>query len=168
MTREDRIVVLGRIGGSFGVQGWVKVSSYTEPPGNILDYEVWQLGRGGQWQPIGLEAGRVTGKGVLAKLAGIDTPEEARLKVGAEVGVPRSALPPPAQGEYYWSDLEGLEALAKDGTVLGRVDHFRSTPAGSVVVIQGEREHWVPFVRDRIVSVDLEAGRIVFDWAADW
>ena len=107
-------------------------------------------------------------RGVLAKLAGIDTPEEARLKVGAEVGVPRSALPPPAQGEYYWSDLEGLEARAKDGTVLGRVDHFRSTPAGSVVVIQGEREHWVPFVRDRIVSVDLEAGRIVFDWAADW
>jgi 16S rRNA processing protein RimM len=95
VTREDRIVVLGRIGGSFGVQGWVKVSSYTEPPGNILDYEVWQLGRGGQWQPIGLEAGRVTGKGVLAKLEGIDTPEEARLKVGAEVGVPRSALPPP-------------------------------------------------------------------------
>jgi 16S rRNA processing protein RimM len=168
VTREDRIVVLGRIGGSFGVQGWVKVSSYTEPPGNILDYEVWQLGRGGQWQPIGLEAGRVTGKGVLAKLEGIDTPEEARLKVGAEVGVPRSALPPPADGEYYWIDLEGLEARAKDGTVLGRVDHFRSTPGGSVVVIRGEREHWLPFVRDRIVSVDLQAGRIVFDWAADW
>ena len=65
-------------------------------------------------------------------------------------------------------NIEGLEALAKDGTVLGRVDHFRSTPAGSVVVIQGEREHWVPFVRDRIVSVDLAVGRIVFDWAADW
>jgi 16S rRNA processing protein RimM len=168
VTGEDRIVVLGRIGGSFGVQGWVKVSSYTEPPGNILDYEVWQLGQAGQWEPIEVEAGRVTAKGVLAKLAGIDTPEAARLKVGVEVGVPRSALPPPAEGEFYWSDLEGLEALSKDGSVLGKVDHFRITPAGSVVVIRGEREHWVPFVRDRIVEVDLEAGRIVFDWAADW
>jgi 16S rRNA processing protein RimM len=168
VSEGDRIVVMGRIGGSFGVQGWVKVNSYTEPPGNILDYEVWQLGGAGRWEPIEVEAGRVTAKGVLAKLAGIDTPEAARLKVGIEVGVPRSALPPPAEGEFYWSDLEGLEAFGKDGSVLGKGDHFRSTPAGSVVVIRGEREHWVPFVRERIVEVDLKAGRIVFDWAADW
>lgn len=161
-------MVLGRIAGAFGVQGWVKVSSYTDPPENILDYGVWQLGRAGRWQALELEEGRVTGKGVLAKLAGVDTPEQARLHAGAEVAVPRSALPPAAPGEYYWSDLEGLEALTPDGVVLGRVDHFRTLPAGDIVVVRGEREHWIPFAKDRIVKVELEAGRIVFDWAADW
>lgn len=164
----ERIIVLGRIGGAFGVQGWVKITSFTEPPENILNYGVWQVGREGRWQPVEIENGRVTGKGVLAKLAGIDTPEDARLQVGADIGIARGELPPAAPGEYYWSDLEGLEAVTPQGEMLGRVDHFRSTPGGSVVVIRGERERWIPFVKERIVKVDLDAGRIVLDWAADW
>jgi 16S rRNA processing protein RimM len=164
----DRIVVLGRIGGAFGVQGWVKVASYTDPPANILNYAVWQIGRAGRWQAVEVQDGRETGKGILAKLAGIETPEAARLQVGMDIGVPRSALPPAAPGEYYWSDLEGLEAVTKEGAVLGRVDHFRSTPGGDVVVVRGAREHWIPFVKERILQVDLDAGRVVLDWVQDW
>jgi 16S rRNA processing protein RimM len=168
--RQDpnRIVVLGRVGAPFGVQGWLRISSYTDPPDNILAYRVWQIGDAGNWRTVELEDGRVTGKGVLAKLAGIESPEDARLAAGAQIGIPRGELPPPAPGEYYWSDLEGLEAVGADGAPLGRVDHFRATPAGPVVVVKGAREHWIPFVKDRIVKVDLESGRIVLDWAADW
>jgi 16S rRNA processing protein RimM len=168
LPSRERIVVLGAIGGAFGVKGWVRIQSYTDPAANILDYGLWQLGRAGKWQPVEVEDGRVTAKGVLAKLAGIDTPEEARLQVGADIGVARSELPPVAPGEYYWSDLEGFRALSRDGELLGRVDHFRSTPAGTLVVVRGEQEHWIPFVKERIAKVDVDAGCIVFDWAADW
>jgi 16S rRNA processing protein RimM len=164
----DRWVVLGKIGGAFGVQGWVRITSYTDPPDNILDYEHWYLGRAGQWQEVEVEDGRMTAKGVQAKLVGIESPEDARLQVGIEIAVPRSELPPTAPGEYYWSDLEGLEALTPTGESLGRVDHFRSTPGGDIAVIRGAKEHWIPFVKDRIVKVDLDARRIVFDWGVDW
>ncbi|HEX7113516.1 MAG TPA: ribosome maturation factor RimM [Steroidobacter sp.] len=164
----ERRVVLGRIRGAFGVKGWVKVESYTDPPANILKYPTWQVGRAGAWEALELQAGRVTGKGVLAKLASIETPEDARLRIGAEVAVLRSELPPTAPGEFYWSDLEGLEAVSASGAPLGRVDHFRSMPAGTVIVVTGEREHWVPFVKERIVKVELDAGRIVLDWEPDW
>lgn len=167
-TASDRVVVLGRIVGTFGVKGWVKVKSYTEPVENILDYAVWQLGREGHWTPVEVDEGRVTDKGVLAKLAGLDSPEEARLKVGFELGVWRSEMPPPAPGEYYWADLEGVEAFAASGECLGRVDHFRSTPGGTVMIVQGEQEHWIPFVKERIVRVELDARRIVVDWSAHW
>jgi 16S rRNA processing protein RimM len=163
-----RWVVLGKIGGAFGVQGWVRITSYTDPPDNILGYETWYVQRAGEWQPIEVEDGRMTAKGVQAKLAGIDSPEEARLQAGIEIAVPRSELPPTAQGEYYWSDLEGLEAVTPEGESLGRVDHFRTTPGGDVVVVRGDREHWIPFVKDRIVKVDLDAKRIVLDWGLDW
>jgi 16S rRNA processing protein RimM len=115
-----------------------------------------------------LAAGRVTAKGVLAKLTGLDTPEDARGLVGLEVGVRRSELPPPAPGEYYLSDLEGLEAIDASGVRLGRVDHFRNTPTGTVAVVRGQREHWIPVVKERIVKVDLVAGQVSFDWDADW
>ncbi|HTJ19964.1 MAG TPA: ribosome maturation factor RimM [Steroidobacteraceae bacterium] len=164
----SRRVVLGQVGGAFGVQGWVRIQSYTDPPANILKYERWQLGRAGQWREVEVEDGKVTAKGVLAKLVGVETPEDARLATGSEIAVTREELPKPAPGEYYWSDLEGLAAFGQNDQPLGRIEEFRATPAGTVVVIRGERQHWVPFVKERIVSVDLDAGRVVLDWDADW
>ncbi|HEY6643397.1 ribosome maturation factor RimM [Povalibacter sp.] len=165
---SDRIVILGKIVGTFGIKGWVKIKSYTEPVENILGYEVWKVGKPDQWQSTIVEEARVTDKGVLAKLKGLESPEEARLKVGLEIGVWRSEMPPPAPGEYYLSDLEGIDAVSASGELLGRVDHFRSTPGGTVVIVRGEQEHWIPFVKDRIVKVELDARRIVLDWSADW
>jgi 16S rRNA processing protein RimM len=164
----DRIVVLGKVAGTFGVRGWVKISSYTDPPENILEYEELLLGSPGRWNTIKLEGGRVTGKGVLGKLKGIETPEDARTQVGLELGVRRSDMPPPAPGEYYWSDLEGLDAESVSGEKLGKIDHFRATPAGTMIVIRGEQELWVPFVKERVAKVDLEHKRVVLDWSADW
>lgn len=168
MRTGERIVTLGKIAGTFGVKGWVKVRSFTDPPENIFEYDNWRIRRGREWAPVAVEDGRMTGKGALVKLEGVDTPEDARLLMGADIGVARSEMPTPAPGEYYWSDLEGLEARSRSGEVLGRVDHFRSTPGGDIVVVRGEREHWIPLVRDRILKVDLEGGSIVFDWAQDW
>lgn len=165
----DRVVVLGKVAGTFGVHGWVKINSYTDPPDNILEYEELLIGSSGRWTEVAIEDGRLTGKGVLCKLKGIDSPEDARARVvGAELGVRRSHMPPPAPGEYYWSDLEGLEAESVSGERLGKVDHFRTTPAGTMIVIRGEREIWVPFVKDRIAKVDVANGRIVLDWSAEW
>lgn len=164
---SDRIVVLGKLAGPFGVQGWVKVSSFTQPVDNILEYETWQLGGAGKWAPVKLEDGRVTAKGVLAKLAGVESPEEARMRTGQEIGVWRSQLPEAAHGEYYWTDLEGMKAETPQGEPLGIVDHFRDTPTGPVVIVKGEREHWIPFAKDRIVMVDMKAARLVLDWPAD-
>jgi 16S rRNA processing protein RimM len=164
----SRRVVLGQVGGAFGVQGWVRIQSYTDPPDNILKFGRWQLGRAGQWREVEIEDGKLTAKGVLAKLVGVETPEDARLATGSEIAVTRDELPKPAPGEYYWSDLEGLAAFGQNDQPLGRIEEFRATPAGTVVVIRGERQHWVPFVKERIVSVDLDARRVVFDWDADW
>jgi 16S rRNA processing protein RimM len=166
---HERIVVLGRLVGSFGVAGWVKVSSYTDPVDNVLDYPVWRVGGPGAWQPYRVEEGKVTAKGVLARLDGVDSREQAQEMNGALLGVLRSELPAASPGEYYWSDLEGLEAVTPAGEVLGRVNHFRTTPAHPLIVITGgERQHLVPFVRERILSVDLAAGRVVLDWGSDW
>jgi 16S rRNA processing protein RimM len=165
---QDRIVILGRVAGTFGVEGWIKVQSHTDPPENILRYGLWQIGRGGHWSGAEVAQGRVTHRGVLARLAGIDSPEDARVYVGADIGVRRAELPPPTAGEYYLHDLEGLMAVTPAGASLGRIDHFRSTPGGSVVVVRGEREHWIPFVKERILKIDLDAGRVVLDWASDW
>lgn len=162
------MIVLGRITGVFGVQGWVKIQSFTSPPDNLLDYEDWQLGQRGQWTEADWAEGRLANRVVLARFEGFTDRDQAQLLVGAEIGVWRSEMPPPAPGEYYWEDLLGLDAYSPAGVWLGKVDHFQETTVHPLVVVRGEREHLVPLVRQRLLQVDLDAGRLTLDWDPDW
>lgn len=161
----EQRVVLGRINGFYGVRGWVKVFSYTEPRANIVKYPSWLIQRNGHWEPVTLEAGRTQGKGVVAKLAGFDDRDAATALLDCEIAVRRDQLPKPGRDEFYWVDLEGLEVVTTDGRPLGRVSHLLATGANDVLVVKGDRERLIPFVRDQFVTdIDFEAGRITVDW----
>ena len=163
---SDRWLTLGRIVGVFGVKGWVKVESFTEPRDNLFRHAEWRLTDVGTTS-VKLEQGKTQGQGMVAKLSGIDDRDQAAGLVGAQIQVQRSQLPEAPPGEYYWVDLEGLEAFTVEGTRLGVVSHLFATGANDVLVIQGEREHMVPYVMDRFVKqVDLAGKRIVLDWDA--
>ena len=161
-----RVVVLGKVGAPFGVQGWVKVNSYTDPPENIAGYASWRIGSGGTRRPV-LEWKRV-GRGQIAvRLEGVASPEEARLLTGESISVERGELRELPPGEYYREDLLGLEAVNREGEALGVVDGFIELPAHAIVVLRGERERLVPLTSGRLVKVDLARGRVTFDWHVD-
>jgi len=167
-----RRVVLGRIVGVYGVRGWVKVRSETEPREGILSYSPWLVGDPGvEREPI---EGRRHGKGVIARLAGCDDRDQAMALMDQEIAVTRDRLPPPTDDEFYWTDLEGLEVRAmSEGMTcpvrLGVVDHLFSTGANDVMVVKGEREHLVPFVWEEVIrSVDFDTGRIEVHWDPDF
>jgi 16S rRNA processing protein RimM len=168
-AKTHKQVTLGRISGVFGVQGWVKVHSFTDPRENVVTFKSWLVRLHGDWRRFEVEAGHRQGAGVVAKLRGIDDPDGARELIGADIVVERHELPPCAADEYYWTDLEGLEVRTTEGQVLGTVDHLIATPGHDVLVLIGDRERLVPFALGRVIrEVDLEAGRIVADWSPDY
>lgn len=159
----DKRVVLGRIVGVYGVRGWVKIFSETEPREAILDYSPWLLGPG--HEPRRVVEGRRHGKGVVARLVCCDDRDQAAVLVDQEIAVERGQLPPPAPDEVYWADLEGLQVWDTNGVHLGSVDHLFSTGVNEVLVVIGERERLIPFAWGEVVkSVDLAGGRIEVDW----
>ena len=161
-------VILGRIVGLFGVRGWIKVYSYTEPREAVLDYRDWLLGRDGDWQRVELAEGKRHGKAVIARLEGIDDRDAAAELIGSDIGVDRDALPEPEEGHYYWADLEGLAVVHRDGTELGRVACLVATGANDVLVVDGPVERLIPFVPGTVIlDVDLAAGVIHVDWEWD-
>ncbi|MGI9222954.1 MAG: ribosome maturation factor RimM [Woeseiaceae bacterium] len=161
-------VLLGRIVGLFGVKGWVKVYSYTEPREAVLDYEDWLLGRNDDWQMVGLAEGKRHGKSVIARLRGVEDREAAAALVGNDIGILRDRLPEPEDGSYYWSDLEGLTVVHKDGTELGKVAYVMATGANDVLVTEGPNERLIPFVREKVIlGVDIASGVITVDWEWD-
>lgn len=161
-------VILGRISGLFGVRGWVKVYSYTEPREAVLNYDRWLLGRKDGWQEATVAEGQRHGKTVIVRIDGCDDRDQAAGLVGSEIGVPREQLPETGTDQYYWSDLEGLRVIHRDGTELGKVAYLLETGANDVLVVKGETERLIPFVMDKVIlGVDLAKGEIRVDWEWD-
>ncbi len=166
---EDNKLIVGRIHGLFGIQGWVKILSYTQPRENILQYSPWYLGRSGQWQSIELVGGRRQAKTVIAKLRGIDDRDLAAGLLGAEVAIHQAQLASLPEGEYYWMQLVGLRVVNLKGNDLGVVDHLLETGANDVLVLKGDAEILIPFVQDAVVkAVALDKGVITVDWEVSW
>jgi 16S rRNA processing protein RimM len=165
-TTTDTHVIVGKVGAPYGVRGWVKIQSFTDPLENILHYEPWFFAEKDQsWKEAAIESRQVHGQALMAKFTGIDTPEEARLLTGKIIAIIRTQLPTLKNDEYYWSELQGLTVLNKDGIVLGTVTSLMETGANDVLIVKGEKEFAVPYLPGKyILAVDLVKREIHVDW----
>ncbi len=167
-TRAAGLVTLGRIVGLFGVRGWVKVYSDTRPPEAILTYRPWRVGKDAEFSERKLAEGRPHGRGIVVRFEGCTDRDQAANLVGSEIAVELSQLPAPKQGEYYWAQLEGLKVINLEGQELGTVSHLFETGSNDVLVVKDKRERLIPYTRDVIRNVDLDAGVMQVDWDASF
>ena len=164
MSKQQHITV-GKISGVFGIKGWVKVFSFTDPRENILNYSPWLLKKGSETRSIAVTDGKLQGKAVVAQLDGINDRNQAVGLTGWDIFITPEQLPKTAKGEYYWSDLIGLKVETTLGVQLGVVDSLLETGANDVLIVKGERERVIPFLQKQtIMNIDLDAGRIIVDW----
>ena len=168
-------VVVGRVDAPYGVKGWVRIFSFTDPIERILDYSPWQIVKRGKQQTLALAAGKKQGRGLVALLEGIEDRDQAARLLGAEIRIEKDQLPALAPGEYYWHELEGLDVVNKQGERLGKVDHLIETGANDVLVVEpgpgsiDERQRLIPYVEGRVVlQVDIGEGEMLVDWPADF
>jgi len=162
------MVVMGRIGGAFGIKGWVKVQTFTQSLDGLIEYSTWWLSAAQGWRENRVEEAAVHGRLIIAKLSGIDDRSAAEQLRGCEVAVPRSQLPANQPGEYYWAELIGLGVTNVQGVMLGRVGKLLETAAQQVLLVEGARERLIPFIDSVVVSVDVAGGSLVVDWDADF
>lgn len=158
------LIELGVIGAPFGVRGWVKVRSYTDPPEALLEHATLKLKVRGEWRAYRIEAAHRRATRLAAKFAGVEDRTGAEALRGASIAVERRRLAAPAPREYFRADLLGCEVLTLKGERLGVLAHFVETPAHAVMVVRGAHEHWVPAVPRHLRRVDLAARRVVVDW----
>lgn len=156
--------------GVFGVKGWVKVYSFTDPRENILQYSPWILQKNSQIQEVKLLGGRRQGSLVVAELQGISDRDLAAELMGADILIRKQQLPKAGDGEYYWADLIGLEVRNQEGCKLGKVDYLLETGANDVlVVVDGDVDRLIPFLQQStILKIDLDDGLIIVDWDPDF
>lgn len=171
------MLAVGQVVGVFGVKGWLKIKSFTQPEENLFQYRPWFLSReasGSQTQVVEVDDHQSRPQGFVAHLRGLDDRDAAELLVSQTIFVPSACLPELESGDYYWHQLVGLKVFSVFGgqrCCLGRISGFLETGANDVMVVVGDaeavdrRERLVPYVPDQYVTrVDLATGEVLVDW----
>ena len=176
-----RKITVGRVTGVFGIQGWVKIHSHTEPPDNIFKYQPWCLRADTIGTTEHTPSVQITvcdyrphGKGHIAKLNGIDTREQAEVLCRHTIETALDQLPPLPEGEFYWQQLIGLAVYHHtddQDVLLGVVSNLMETGANDVMEVTpcagslDQRTRLLPYVPDvHVTNIDIPAGRITVDW----
>ena len=162
MPDPNRLVLVGRVAGAFGVKGEVRIRAYTAEPLALLDYR--DLVNAAGEPALTLLSGRAVKDGMIARAKEIGVKEEADALRGLDLYAPRWALPPTGEGEFYLDDLIGLDARAPDGALQGRIKAVHDFGAGDVLEIapEGGGPTWlVAFTEAAVPEIHLDQGFLV-------
>ena len=161
---DEKKLLVGKINGFFGVQGWVKIFSYTKPRKNILEYQPWYFLDNETYKVIEITSGREQSKTIVAQVKGINNRDEALQLIGKDLYINKDQLPELDNDAHYWHELTGFRVINKNEVDLGIVDYLVDTGSNHVLVTKGETEHWIPYIEPFLVSVDKHKKVISVDW----
>jgi 16S rRNA processing protein RimM len=175
MVDSADLVVVGKITSVFGIKGWVKIHSYTEPMENLFAYKECFLQKAGQWQPLEFDDVKYHGKGLIGAIKDVDDREVARLYCQCDIAVPKSEMQELPEDDFYWHQLVGLEVYTDqpddDSVLLGTVAEMMETGANDVLVVRpskdsiDQRERLIPWLPEQVVkNVDIDQKSISVDW----
>ena len=152
---EKQFLEAGEIVSTHGIQGEVKILPWADSPEFLLSFRTLYL----NGQPYTVQSSRVHKTCVLAKLQGIDNPEDATLLRGKVVSIDRSQVKLP-KGTVFIADLIGCRVLDDAGAEIGKIKDVLDYPGNSVYVVKGEHEYMIPAVKQFILSTDVDGNRM--------
>lgn len=191
---DGKKLVVATISTVFGVKGWVKVNSHTQPPENAFKYLPWKIKTSGSmggsksefsqsealkedrnWQELSVAEYKRHAKGLVARFEGCNDRDEARKYTGLDVYVDQDLIPTLESDEHYWHDLEGLKVFNLNGSLFGTVDYLFETGSNDVLVVKAcegsldKKERLIPYIVDQVIKeIDATRGEIRVDWEEDF
>lgn len=161
---SDDLICVGAIGGSYGVQGEVRLKSFCAVPDDIETYSPLTTEDGKR--SFSLAIVRPIKNGFVVRIAEVATKEEADALKGTQLFARREQLPHLPDDEFYYTDLVGLDVVDTGGASLGHVKSVQNhgasdllevlTPGATTTVL-------LPFTKVAVPTVDMSARRIVAD-----
>ncbi len=167
-NEKPRRILVGEITGAHGIRGDVLVRTYTEAPDAIASYGPLTDATG--QRSFTLRVVRVTSKGIVGRVGGIDDRNSAEPLRGTKLYIERSKLPETSGAEFYHADLIGLRAIAGDDSVLGQIVSVQNFGAGDLLELKphdGSETEFIPFEDRWVPNVDLKSGTIVINRPAE-
>jgi 16S rRNA processing protein RimM len=165
VDKEVLWIVIGKFGRVQGLNGLIRVVSFTEPKENIVNYHPWYANINNNIQPLKLLKIEKSNKFTLVQVDGYQEREQVSNLTNIEIMIKESQLPELAPEEYYWHDLVGMQVINKNGDELGIVAEIMETGANDVLIVSGEKRLLIPYVKDKyIINIDGDKRVITVNW----
>ena len=152
---DKRFLEAGEVVGTHGIQGEVKILPWADGPEFLLGFKTLYL----NGKPYAVRSSRVHKTCVLARLEGVDTPEQATLLRKQVVTVDRTGVKLP-DGAVFIADLIGCRALDDDGNEFGKITDVLTMPSSDVYVVKGEKTYMIPAVKAFVREVNVAEGYV--------
>lgn len=158
---DSSIIEVGYFGRPFGVSGWIKVNSFTDPLNKILEYSPWLININNVYNILNIDDFNKKSNYVMIKANGYSSYEKAIELTNLKISVYRNSLPKLNIDEYYWCDLMGLNVINKNNVHLGILKDLIITGANDVLVVIGKDRYLIPYISQSIIKIDLD-NKIIF------
>lgn len=163
MIDQEELVPVGKIIGTHGIRGLLKVFSYS---GNIQSLQsntsVYLKGKDGTLSEYDVKSVSAHAGGFIVGLNNFSNINQVLTLTGSELCLKRSQLPIPGDDEYYWCDLIGLVVYTDDGVELGPIDDIFETGSSDIYVVRGtEKEYLIPAIASVIAHVDIPGNKMI-------
>lgn len=163
MPRPENPVQLAIIGAAHGIRGEVRVKTFTADPLAMGDYGLLYDSQGKSYEVLEIRPSKTV---VVVRFKGVNDRNAAEALNGTELYIDRDQLPEELdEGEFYYTDLIGLDAIGTDGINYGRVSALFDFGGGDLLELRqsGRKPYLIPFTAASVPEVDLEAGRILVE-----
>jgi 16S rRNA processing protein RimM len=162
MLPVNDLILIGKVSGTHGIRGQVRVVPYSGLPDSILSLSTFFLQMpDGSYKSFEIAGASEHKKRVLVTLKGFNDINFVLGLVGCEIYIDRAQLPELPEGEYYWQDLIGLEVLTDRGDSLGELVHIFETGSNDIYVVKaGNHEYLIPAISDVVLDIDLDARKM--------
>jgi 16S rRNA processing protein RimM len=162
---DQQYITIGEIGSPHGLRGEVRVIPLTDFPERFKTTGHVFLSLGNSLLEKAVQSAVVQRNGIVLKLEGLDSPEQAKKFRGTLLQVPRQELWPLQDGVYYHFEIVGLKVVTVDGSALGEVTEVLTTGGNDVYVVKDGlgQEYLVPALRSVVKKIDTGAGLMVIE-----
>jgi len=163
MTDHEELVPVGKIIGTHGIKGLLKVYSYSGNIDSLQSAEtVFLKGKNGALSEHGIKSIASHAGGFILGLDGFSDINQVLSMTGSELCLKESQLPVPDEGEYYWRDLIGLTVHTDQGVELGTLEDIFETGSSDIYVVRGiSKEYLIPAIADVIASIDVPGKKMI-------
>jgi 16S rRNA processing protein RimM len=154
----DNLILMGKIAGTHGIKGQLRVVPYSGLADNLLLCKsLFVKDAKGVLAQYEVTSASIHGKKLLVTLRGFAGINQVLHFVGSEVLLYKEQLATPDEGEYYWNDLIGMKVVTTDGVDLGTLESIIETGSNDVYVsVANGKEYLIPALSDT-VSIDVQA-----------
>jgi len=167
MSKLENPVMMATVGAAQGLRGEVRVKTFTADPTALGDYGNLHSLDGRTFEILDIrEAKNIA----IVRFRGINDRNAAEALNGLELYIERDNLPDDEleDDEFFYADLEGLEAVDAEGKSYGTVSAIFDFGAGDLLELKGpgRRPVLIPFSEKAVLEIDLEGGTLLIDPAA--